>query len=72
MSIKTDGNGLRLAIEDALKQMDAEGADGVEYVIGKVRGMPVRIVIEPENDGVIDAIVVDGPLTYTAVMDDGS
>jgi len=62
-----DANGLKLAIEDALKDMADEGADGFDYKIGEVRGMNLRIVAEPEDGGVI--VTSHGPMNFTAVLE---
>ena len=69
--ILVSANGLKKAIDDALKLMDDDGTQGVSYPIGRVRGMPVRIVIEPEVGCFETTKVEGGQLTYEAV-DEGS
>jgi len=66
MKIHCDGSGLKLAIEHALEEMDADETEGFDYPIGKVRGMTLRIVCEPDN-GCFETTVIKSGMTYTAV-----
>lgn len=67
MGITVSGDGLKLAIEEGLAEMEAQGVDGFEYTIGTIRGMKARLVVEPE--GTCDIVSIDGPLRYTAIVE---
>lgn len=60
-----DGKGLKMALVDAISEMDKNDADGFDYVIGEVKGMKLRIVAEPEGSS--ELVVIDGPMNYIAV-----
>jgi hypothetical protein len=67
--IHCDADGLKLAIEDTLKQMKDDGADGFDYEIGTIEGMKLRIVAEPENAGEYETLVMEGGFNFTAVVE---
>ena len=70
MNLYCGAKGLKLAIEDAFKQMVESEADGFDYEIGKIKGHPIRIVWEGESKTTKEIIVMNG-LTYEAVSEVG-
>ena len=71
LKIYCGGDGLKLAIEDAFKQMEGDDADGFDYEIGQIKGHPIRIVWEDESKNTKEIIVMSG-LTFEAVTEVGS
>ena len=68
MNIFCSGDGLKKAILDGFEIMEEDATQGFSYPIGMVRGLEVRIVIEPE-EGCFETSMIKGPLNFTAVTD---
>jgi hypothetical protein len=68
MKINCNAEGLKLAIEDALEQMDDGGADGFVYEIGSIRGQKLNISLDPDVD-CYETLIMEGPLCYEAVCE---
>lgn len=68
MDIFCSGDGLKKAILDGFKVMEEDGTQGFDYPIGKVCGLEVRIVVEPEK-GCFETTVITGPFNFEAVTD---
>lgn len=69
MGLHCSAKGLKSAIEDAFTQMREDDADGFDYEIGKVNGMKLRIVAEPEDSGCYDTLAIHGDFNFTAVVE---
>lgn len=68
MDIYCSGDGLKKAILDGFEIMQKDGTEGFSYPIGTVRGLEVRIVVEPET-GCFETSVIEGPFAFGAVTD---
>lgn len=68
MNIFCSGDGLKKAISDGFEIMKENGTQGFDYPIGTVRGLEVRIVVEPKTGG-FETSVIEGPFNFEAVTD---